>query len=292
MTPNRLSPNRKGKFVTYYVTNGVALLVLVGGLLLGGCSTPAGRGSRLLPWNWFAPDRVAQLEKAEAKNDEAAQNLGKSAQEDVRAAKDALAKAPDSLAVATARQFNNRADAKLGEVFGPLTVAKDLELQQLVDKLCSDLPEINAEGINEMLIRDRAAMADSEALRKSRESIADLTDKLKTSDLKYQATAEKYRRVLFWIGLAVGGFLLLQVLSGLAKFYPSLAPVANLAGRVVAPAIQAASDKLHRAVGKAIAEAEKAADGSAAILRKYLDATTDEDHQETIRKSYEVASRT
>ncbi|MCW5548877.1 MAG: hypothetical protein KIT44_07925 [Opitutaceae bacterium] len=267
-----------------------ALLALC--LALAGCSTQTGRGSRLLPWNWFAPDRATQLEQQQQRTGEAEKQVLRGAQEDVRATGHALAGAEPSRAVDTAKSFNAKADAKLGQALGSLTAEQDGKLLALVLQLTSELAEERAAGAAELRRRDSREAAQSAALAEAREREAALTAKLVESDGKYQAQAEQARRWKFWIFAIVGGWIGLQVLAGLSRFFPNLAPVSHLAGSIAAPAVQAAYNRVTTTVGRAIADAEKAGQGVADTIRGYLDGPMDAEDQGVIHQKYKTAPRT
>jgi hypothetical protein len=270
----------------------LALALLVALTLLAGCASSAGRGSRALPWNWFAPDHATQLETAQARTRDAEGTQIKAAQENVRATGQALAAEPSpTLPVQVAKEFNNRADAALAQAAGPLTAATDRDLALMVGRLTSENESLRAAGAVELARRDRAEAAISRELEALRAREQATTAKLIESDRRYQEQAEKHRRVWFWIYLIVGGWVLLQVLSGLARFYPGLAPVARAAGMVAAPAVQAAYNRTTTAIGRALADAEAVSKDTADGIRKYLDAQTDAAEQVAIRESYLTSPR-
>jgi len=262
----------------------IAALLLV--CLLAGCASNPGRGSRLWPWNWFAPDHATQLVQAQERTGEQERKVLKGAQEDVRAAGHALAGAESSRAVDTAKAFTAKADAKLGQALGSLTAEQDQQLLALVLQLTSELAEERASGAAELRRRDGRENALARDLEESRASEAAIKDKLIESDRRYQAEAEQARRWKFWIFAIVGGWVALQVLAGISRFYPALQPVARLAGTVAAPAVQAAYNRVTNAVGRAISDAEKVSTATADTIRSYLDPITDEADQQAIRETY------
>jgi hypothetical protein len=266
-----------------------ALLLLFS---LCGCASPAGRGSRLLPWNWFSPDRAGQLAEQQKATTGAEHELVKAAQENVRATSQALAVAPASQAVTVAQDFNGRADAQLAQAVGALPADKVQQLEQLVAQLTSENAEIRAAGAVELAKRDKAESALAAALEDSRNREAKLTEQLKQSDLQYQAQAEKYRRVVFWVAVIAGGWLALQLLAGISRFYPGLAPVARLAGMVSAPVVHAAYERVTAAGGRMLADMEKSSAVLAEQVRGLMDTHTDPADQVAIRAKFNTAPRT
>jgi len=271
----------------------VALLLAVlalGTLWLSGCAShngSAGRGSRALPWNWFARDNVAALEKAEGRLEQAQTALVKEAQANVRASGHAIAVAPASREVAVAAQFNTRADAQLAQAVGAVAAGEDARLRVLVDRLRSELEAEREQGVRELAQRDRVAASLSDALTKSEQAVAAATDKLKASDLKYQAQAAKYRRLVFWVVAGVVAWFALQLLAGAAKFFPALSPVSRVAGLVSAPVSQALANRSLGAVGRALAGVERLSANAASFARQQLDAEFDEAEQRQARAAYE-----
>jgi len=269
----------------------VALSILLAVMLAGCASHTGSRGSRALPWNWFAPDRVAALEKAEGRAALASAALVKEAQANVRATSHAIAVAPASREVAVAHEFNTRADAQLAQAVGTVTATQDARLRGLVDKLRSELDAEREAGSRELAQRDRAAASLSDALKRSEAAVASATERLKASDLKYQAQAAKYRRLVFWVVAGVVAWFALQLLAGAAKFFPALSPVSRVAGLVSAPVSQALANRSLGAVGRALAGVERLSANAASFARQQLDAETDVSEQQQIRAAYEAAHR-
>jgi|GEM_PF-2313109 len=268
----------------------VLLAVLaVGTLWLSGCASHGGsRGSRVLPWNWFARDNVAALEKAEGQAAFASAALVKEAQANVRASGHAIAVAPASREVQVAHEFNTRADAQLSQAVGSVTATEDASLRELVDRLRSELVAERESGTRELAARDRNAAVLSDALAKSEAAVVAATERLKVSDLKYQAQAAKYRRLVFWVVAAVVAWFALQLLAGAAKIYPALGGVSRLAGMVSAPVSQALANRSLGAVGRALAGVERLSANAASFTRAQLDAETDPAEQQQIRAAYEA----
>lgn len=260
-------------------------------LFVTGCASPAGRGSRLLPWNWFSPDRVAQLEKAESKTAAAETAAVKAAQVENAKTIEALKTAPSAdRSVQVATRTANNAQLLLDQAVGPVPPETVFKLRETVAALVSENAELRATGEAAQARDERTIATQAQKLDEARAREDTLTEKLKASDLRYQAEAAQARKWKFWIVAIVGGWLALQILSGLAKFYPPLAPIARAAGAVSAPVAQAMLDKAHRAVGQAIATAEKVSSATAEQLRNHLDATTDEAEQQAIRRAYIAAA--
>jgi len=273
------------------------LCLLLAGLALGlvwlsGCTSPhSSRGSRVLPWNWFSRDNVAALEKAEGQAALASAALVKEAQANVRATGHAIAIAPASREVAVAHEFNTRADAQLAQAVGTVTATQDATLRVLVDRLRSDLENERESGQRELAQRDQHAASLSDALAKSEAAVAAATERLKVFDLRYQAQAAKYRRLMFWVIAGGSAWIALQLLAGLSRIYPALAGVSRVAGLVSAPVSQALANRSLGAVGRALAGVERLSQNAANFTRQQLDAETDAAEQQQIRAAYEAAHR-
>lgn len=262
------------------------LILLFALFALAGCSTmQSGRGSRLLPWNWFAPDRAGQLEAQQDHTAEAKAKVMHQAHIEFSKIIIALEEAENSAAVLQARRFAQNGLALMAQA-DPLTAEETTKLTQLVRDLRSpdvstaaaaERQQLKAEDKNNDLAQD---------LKKSQEREQELTTKLQESDRRYQAEAEKYRRLIFWVCLIAGGWIVLQLLAGAARFFPQLAPVAQIAGMVSAPVVQAAYNRTTAGIGRAISDAEKTGQATAELMRSFLDPHTDTAEQAAIRKHY------
>jgi hypothetical protein len=250
-------------------------------LLLAGCATPAGQGSRLLPWNWFHPDANKRLEKAEARSERAADSTVHAAHVETAKAGLALAGAGDAPAVQAARRFLGNANGLLAQV-APLTATEDAAARSIVAGLLSGSAEFIAKAEKAQAAAEKDNAQVSRELAAAGAALETATGKLAQANRENAESAAKYRRLWFWIYCIAGGWVALQALSGLARFYPGLAPVARLAGSLVAPAVQAAYTRATAGVSKAIADAEQAGNGAAETLRTYLDPRLDTAEQVVI----------
>lgn len=267
----------------------VRALLILGVFTLAGCNSPAGQGSRLLPWNWFHADANKRLEKAEAKTEHLEHEAVHTAHVETVKAGLALAVAGDSKPVEIARRTVGNAKGLLAQV-SPLTAAEDAEARSIVDDFLSgqvervaaaERAQAAAEKQNGQLSRDLAAA--SEALK-----VAE--GKLAQANLENATAAAKYRRLWFWIYTIAGSWVALQILAGISRFYPALAPVARVAGLVSAPVVQAAYERTTSAVARAIVDAEKISTQTADTLRYYLDPRADEAEQAVIKTKVQKAN--
>ena len=250
-------------------------------VLLTGCATTVGQGSRLLPWNWFHPNANARLVKAETRVDAAEDKTVHAAHVETYKAGLALAVAADSPAVVTARRTLGNGNGLLSQV-APLTATEDAEARQLIGDLLSASAERVARAEKQQAAVEGENARISRELSAAAASLNTATGKLAAANAANAEAAAKYRRIWFWIYAVAGGWVLLQVLSGLARFYPGLAPIAHLAGSIAAPAVQAAYTRATTAVSKAIADAEKAGNGAADTIRTFIDARMDSPEQHVI----------
>lgn len=258
-----------------------ALVILL--LLLTGCVGPtSGRGSRLLPWNWFSPDRAGQLERAQGRTDGAEQRLVDEAHRDLGKTVETLGQDPaPTKYTLQALRFGRHGLGLLDQVKA-VPFADQQADAQLVRDLLSENADVRLAAIRRQADDDARATGLAKDLEAARAKEAALTTQLQESDRRYQEQAEKYRRVIFWVAVIGGGWLVLQLLAGAARFYPGLAPVARIAGMVSAPVIQAQYNRLSSGIGQALASAGAAAE----MLRPHLDTHTDVADQQAIASSF------
>lgn len=122
----------------------VALLLT---LAIAGCTAPTGRGSRLLPWNWFAPDHAAQLDTAKEATGQAEDKLVKQAQIENEKTVEALKAAPpDNRAVQVASRTADNAKRLLDKSVGTVTIAEWNALHETVGQLLSENAELRTQG--------------------------------------------------------------------------------------------------------------------------------------------------
>ncbi len=254
--------------------------------LLAGCATPAGQGSRLLPWNWFHADANARLDKAEARTTAAEDKAVRAAHVETYKAGLALAFVADSPAAALTRRTLGNGNGLLAQV-APLTAAEDAAARQIVADLLSGSAERAAAAERAQAAAESAATKLSRELSAAADNLAAATGKLAAANLENATAAAKYRRIWFWIYAIAGGWLALQLLSGIARFYPGLAPVARLAGLLSAPAVQAAYDRTTGAVGRALSDAGRVSASVADTMRSFLDTHTDAAEQTAIKTSFQ-----
>jgi hypothetical protein len=260
-------------------------------LMLAGCAATGGRGARLLPWNWFAPDHATQLTEAQGDTQlgeekvtaEAHRDLGKTV------ATLELDPAPNKYTLQALR-FGRHGLGLLDQV-NRIPFDQAQADAQLVLDLLSDDAVVRAAAEHRQVKDEVKAAGLVRDLTESKERENALTEKLKASDLKYQAEAEQARRWKFWILALVIGWIALQALSGLSRFYPALAPISRAASMVAAPAIHAAYNRVTTAAGRALADAEKFSKEAAETIRTHLDGSMDVADQAEVRKQYEIAPR-
>lgn len=263
----------------------IAILILI--VVTGCSSTPGGRGSRLLPWNWFSPDHATQLADAEEKKANTEDAVTNEAHRDMaKTVNTLLADPAPNKYTSQALRFSRHGLGLLDQV-RQIPFAQQQEDQQLVADLLSENVQIRTAAIKREAADEAAANAMAIDLAAAKKVEGVLTKKLKVSDIQYQAQAEKYRRVWFWIWIFVGGYILLQALSGISKFFPALAPVTQFAGTILAPAMQGAYNRLTKAVGTAISDAEKTSQEQADNMRRHIEAQPiDEADVKAIKTQY------
>jgi hypothetical protein len=257
-------------------------------LVLAGCATGAGQGSRLLPWNWFSPDANARAAKADANLDRRQADAVHAAHREVAKAQLVLRAAPVSAERELALRFLGNGLGLLDQV-RPLAATEAADDRALVADFLSGLPERMAAAEKRQAEAEGAAAKLSRDLAAAQALIDEANRKLAEANRTNAEGAAKYRRLWFWIYAIAGGWLALQLLAGAARFYPGLAPVAAIAGRLSAPVVQAAYERATVAVGRALATVEKASDAAGQLVRAQLDAETDAAEQTMIRRHYQAA---
>lgn len=271
------------------------LCVLSSVIWFAGCSSPIGRGSRILPWNWFSPDRATQLQNQQAKTDQAEDHVTAAAHRDLGKTVRTLEAdpAPNKFTVQALR-FGRQGLSLLDQV-QPIAFADQQADTQLVLDLLSENAQIRAAAAKRQAADEAAAGAIARDLADSKQREGELTTKLEESDKRYQAQAEQSRRTWFVIYAVIAVFVLGNVLRLAVPFVPALAGVSKVVGAVVNPAAEFA---LHRAqaglekVGHAVAAMkDKLSPELSAQVVTLLDQHTDADTQRAIGSAANTAPR-
>jgi hypothetical protein len=275
-----MSPKAFGWY--YRTVAGVIITALVLWVLTGlvGCMLPSG---------WRVSDTALEtVQKKEAKEAQVRAQVIQGAQEAAHKSAMALAAAAPSRATTVATDFAAEATALLDQAVGAPKAGDLSSWRDLVSALLSD----NA------AIRQKA-----EAQRSSdAERMADLSDKLAASaaaTARAEAQVREYAREnerladlvrkALWIGGGLAGlWLLAQLLSIAARFSPALGGVASVVNAIATPATQYALSRaqaLPARIGAFMNDVRAAGDGLADRVTPLLDAVTDADHQEQIRRA-------
>ena len=155
------------------------LLILLMFLVMPGCQS-AGGGSGVKwynPGTWFSGKAGRESAAIEAKTDKAEDKALREAQKAVKATGEALAVAPDSLPVATAKQSNADAQSLLDQLAGPMTAEDAARVREQVRLLTSSLEEERRLG--------------AEMRRESTERVAKISAELaKLAEMKRQNDAD------------------------------------------------------------------------------------------------------
>lgn len=267
-------------------------------LLLAGCATaPSARGSRLLPWNWFASDSTAKVEKAEAKGAAAESSLRRDAQRNALATAEAIAAEKSrqladggvSRELTTAEDYAGRTVRALDASEGFLAFDVRAELTEMVRLRNSQVAAERARGDKLLAATDALATKAAEAKVRSDTDIAAAHKKVAAEQQRALVAEEKYNRIWFWVYVAVSGYVLLQLLPLLAKVFPGFGPLAHFSGMVLSPVAQATLGKMKRATGQLIHAAETGATVSAAAIRERFDGPLAESDQAEIARNYHLA---
>lgn len=266
-----------------------ALLVFV--LLFSGCvSAPTGQGSRLLPWNWFHSDANAGAAKADAAAQSARLAAVEAAHVETVKAGVALNYAPDSPPVEFARRTLGNGNGLLAQV-AALSAERDAIARKIVVDLFTGTPTEAKAANAAQTASEKTGAKVSRNLTEADQDVASATAGLASANLANAGDAAKYRRLWFWIWVVVGGWLLLQLLSGIARFYPTFGPIARVAGFLSAPAVQASYERVTQGISSAIMAAEKVGSGVADSLRAHLDGPLDAAEKHIIRAKVDGAKK-
>jgi hypothetical protein len=275
------------------MVNKIAVVLCL--FLLAGCGVTGGRGSRLYPWNWFAPDRATQLQDQHQTTVGAGDKLTDEAHRDLNKTVETLRKDP------APNEYNRQALHFASHGLGLLDQVRQLpfawlqEDQELVAGLFSNDPAIRAAAQKKQDgAEDRAAKLAGELADSKRREDA-LTTKLEESDKRYQAEAESARRTKFIIYGLIALWLLGNVVSKLAQANPAFAGAAKVFGAVAMPVLSAAKDRAVEGlwkVGHAFAElrAELPPDTAENVTRIFDD-HLDSDHKQLVAAAATSAPR-
>jgi hypothetical protein len=274
------------------------MLATLAALLLAGCvgDRTGGRGSRLLPWNWGAPDHAGQLATQQTKTAAAEDAVTATAHRDLNKTVRTLEADPAPTPyTAQGLKFARHGLGLLDQV-QPIPYAQLQADNQLVADLFSEQADIRLAALKREAADNATAAEQARALDRSRAREAELTGKLQESDRRYQAEAEQHRRLWFYVYAAIGVLLVGNLLRFAAQFVPALGGVSKLVGTVINPAGEYA---LHRAqvglqrVGHAMSDVRtKLSPEMAEKVVSYFNQRTDDDHQQIIAAAANTAPRT
>ncbi len=249
---------------------------------LSGCfSAPTTHGSRLLPWNWFSSDSTVKVKKLEKSLDDADAVLLANAQRNSHAAVLSIGMERDrqiattgapSVELLTASDYAARSSQSLDAANGFLDFNVEHELADMVRLRNSKLAEDRAKG--DGLLQH----ADTSAARAAGDKTA-LTGKLDDAHTAVGAeqqrgliAEEKLNKFWFYVWCIAGAWLFMQFLPALSAIFPALAPVAHVAGTILAPAVQTGYNRVRTAMGEALHAVEKVSAEAAQAGRTSLDA--------------------
>lgn len=286
-----------------YLFGAAAAVALL--LTVSGCATTDTRGSRLLPWNWFASDSTARVEKAEGKVDGANTALRKNAQEMTAAGKAAIAAEKNrqlgaggevSREIESAEDYLERADNDLSQSEGPLPAARIRELEEMVRLRNSQIADERKRGDAALTKLDRLAQTAAATKVKGELALADAHKRVGEEQQRALIAEEKYNRMWFIIWAIVIGLLVFwiggQVLTRLAQANPVLAPIAAAYNMIAAPALKAQWQKVSdipSRVGKFMAGVRKEIPTAARDVEYLLNGVMDDHHQNEIGASATAA---
>lgn len=115
-------------------------------LLLTGCATSGTNVRAWNPFTWFSGSEGRKVDSTSTKEEKARHAAVKAAQESAHATAVALSKAPASLPVAKATDFNSQTVTLLDQAEGPLTVAEKGKAAAIAEKVVSEDPLVRKQG--------------------------------------------------------------------------------------------------------------------------------------------------
>lgn len=281
-------------------TSSPIAVILLAALLCAssGCvSTPGGRGSRLLPWNWFSSDSTSQVEKAEKREEQADNTLRTEAQRMAEATKLAiaaekarqLAEGGVSRELTTAEDYAGRTVSLLNASEGFLAFDVQAELAEMVRLRNSQVQAERARGDKLLAGADKIAERAATLKIKAARELAIANGKVAAEQQRALVAEEKYNRTWFWILVGLGVYALLQLLPLLAKAFPAIGPLSTAAGMILSPVAQATLGKMKKVTGELIHTVESGAAISANAIRERFDGPLSEHDQSDIAKAYAAA---
>jgi len=247
---------------TERVKKSVLILMLVLGFILAaGCVTSSGVSR---PKNWiervvtldFTKNPIEKQEAAQKGLDKADDALVKKAQEAVVAIGKSLDKAEPSVAVDTAKAWNDQAKQALDVAVGPVLPERMNKLNELVSWQLDNTKQVESTKAFDKWKRDSELIAKTHELwKKDRDQyVAESAAWAKERD----ETAKKWERMWFWIWFAVGGYVFVAwVLPILAAAFPALGAANKLVHGIVSPVFTMAAHKTERVLGDVVGGVEE-----------------------------------
>ncbi len=251
----------------------------------------------MLPWNWFASDSTAAVAKAEAKGDAADTTLRGQAQVMAEATKLAieeekarqLAAGGISRELMTAGEYADRTVSILGATEGWLGFSAQRQIAEMVRLRNSAVTEERTRGDKLLAAADRIAGNAAAMKIKAEQDLAAAHRAVAGEQRRALVAEEKYNRIWFWIIVAVGVFVLLQLLPLIAKAFPGVGPLATAAGMILSPVAQATLGTMRKQAGQLIHKVESKVEVTAATLREHFDGPLAVADQRSIAAAYDAA---
>jgi hypothetical protein len=221
--------------------------------LTTGCATS---GTNVAPWNpftWFSGSEARKVDSTSTKEEKARHEAVKAAQESAVATAVALSKAPASLPVAKATDFNATTSTLLDQAEGPLTVEQKAKVSAIAEKVVSENPEVRKQGEAELAKKNSEFAEISAKLAAAEANSNSAKKELREAFTRENALANELRNQRFMLWAAIG----VAVLLGIGWLYVKVA----LGGVPVA---------LGRALGDLRIKSPQVADALTPILDQYL----------------------
>lgn len=255
-------------------------------LLLAGCvSMPGGKPNPLLPWNWGKGDPAAKIEKFEARIETSKLGLIQISQELFEATMRELNAIPEpSPAIDRAKDYLGRGNSNLNHAVGPLLPERVREVAAMVAQRASSNPGEQAAGDKALAAIDRRSDKLVDALLESNVALGKAREAEGKALQRARLAEEKWDKMWFYIYLAIGGYVLLQILPLILRAFPVLAPISEMASWVAAPLVKASYNRLREGVVEVVKTAKAAGSVGVAAVEAMIDGPIDPHEQKILSR--------
>ncbi len=201
-----------------------------------------------------------------------------------------LAEGGVSRELTTAGDYARRTVQALDARNGFLDFDVETELTSMVALRNSQIIEERNRGDKLLAAADRIAQKAATAKVDAGHRLARAQKAVGDEQQRALVAEEKYHRIWFWIWVAIGIYILVQILPLVAHAFPGFSPIAKLASWIAAPMVQAGYSRLRKSVGEIIHTAESGGAMAVDAIRAKINGPNSEAEQNEIRKQYNAAA--